>query len=86
MFLVAVAQLFAFLLLPFKNRQYQKQTKQCAARASATKTLTKINAEGTAERWPWIYVGNYVSYYVDKKQKPWHLRIQLTVRYEALPK
>ena len=24
-----------------------------------------------AER-PCIYVGNYVSYYVDKKLKPWH--------------
>jgi len=29
----AVAQLFAFLLLPLKNRSNQKQTKQCAARA-----------------------------------------------------
>jgi len=44
----------------------QKQKPACAASASATKTMKKINAEGAAAGRPWIYVGNYVSYYVDK--------------------
>jgi hypothetical protein len=31
-----------------KNQSTQKQKPACAARASATKTMTKINAEGMA--------------------------------------
>ena len=45
--------------------------------------MTKINAEGTAAGRPCIYVGNYVSFYIDKKIKLWHLEKQGIEKYEA---
>ena len=45
--------------------------------------MTKINAEGTAAGRPCFYVGNYVSFYIDKKLNLWHLEIQRIEKYEA---
>ena len=41
----------------------------------------KCRRDGSGEAC--IYVGNYVSFYIYKKLKLWHLRKQRTEKYEA---
>jgi hypothetical protein len=54
----------------------------CSRKAAKSMTGKRASRDGCGEALD-IYVGNYVTYYVDKKLKLWHLLKQMTAKYGA---
>ena len=82
MFLVAPAQILPVLFLPLNIWQHKNKSRhvlQVDGHKNPDKNKCRRDGSGEA----CIYVGNYVSFYIDKKLNLWHLEKQRIEKCEA---